>query len=187
MPLAEAIARIAAARRAVPQPRPAPFYLRGADAAPAVGPAAGDPAVTPEALAALHAALLSTTPRPWSAAEFASLLAEPGCVPACRGRRGFVLGRALAGEAELLTLAVAPEARRRGSARRLVAGFIAAGTARGRRHGLSGGGRRQRRRARALPRGGLCRGGPRRGYYRTPEGGAVDALVLRHAADARSA
>lgn len=34
MPLVEAIARIGAARAGVPQPRPAPFYLRGADAAP---------------------------------------------------------------------------------------------------------------------------------------------------------
>lgn len=36
-PLAEAIARIAVAR-ALPQPRPAPFYLRGADAAPPSDP-----------------------------------------------------------------------------------------------------------------------------------------------------
>lgn len=33
-PLAEAIARITAQRWTSPQPRPAPFYLRGADAAP---------------------------------------------------------------------------------------------------------------------------------------------------------
>jgi tRNA threonylcarbamoyladenosine biosynthesis protein TsaB len=38
MPLAEAIARIGAGRAATPQPRPAPFYLRGADAAPPADP-----------------------------------------------------------------------------------------------------------------------------------------------------
>ncbi len=38
MPLAEAIARIGAERAATPQPRPAPFYLRGADAAPPSDP-----------------------------------------------------------------------------------------------------------------------------------------------------
>jgi tRNA threonylcarbamoyladenosine biosynthesis protein TsaB len=38
MPLAEAIARIAAERATTPQPRPAPFYLRGADAAPPSDP-----------------------------------------------------------------------------------------------------------------------------------------------------
>lgn len=37
-PLAEAIARIGAERAATPQPRPAPFYLRGADAAPPSDP-----------------------------------------------------------------------------------------------------------------------------------------------------
>lgn len=39
MPLAEAIARIAAERRAMTQPRPAPLYLRAADAAPPADPA----------------------------------------------------------------------------------------------------------------------------------------------------
>lgn len=38
MPLAEAIARIGADRAQFPQPRPAPFYLRGADAAPPSDP-----------------------------------------------------------------------------------------------------------------------------------------------------
>jgi tRNA threonylcarbamoyl adenosine modification protein YeaZ len=38
LPLPEAIARIAATRTGTPQPRPAPFYLRGADAAPPSDP-----------------------------------------------------------------------------------------------------------------------------------------------------
>jgi tRNA threonylcarbamoyl adenosine modification protein YeaZ len=38
MPLAEAIVRIAVTRAASPQSRPAPFYLRGADAAPPADP-----------------------------------------------------------------------------------------------------------------------------------------------------
>ncbi len=38
LPLAEAIARIGAIRATTPQPRPAPFYLRGADAAPPSDP-----------------------------------------------------------------------------------------------------------------------------------------------------
>ena len=43
-PIAEAIARIAAERLQQPQPRPAPFYLRGADAAP---PADSPPVILP--------------------------------------------------------------------------------------------------------------------------------------------
>lgn len=38
VPLTEAIARIGAERAMTPQPRPAPFYLRGADAAPPADP-----------------------------------------------------------------------------------------------------------------------------------------------------
>jgi tRNA threonylcarbamoyl adenosine modification protein YeaZ len=38
LPLAAAIARIANARRSLPQPRPAPLYLRPADAAPSSDP-----------------------------------------------------------------------------------------------------------------------------------------------------
>ena len=46
MPLAEAIAQMAALRRATPQPRPAPLYMRPADAAPSsvLAPTILDPA-----------------------------------------------------------------------------------------------------------------------------------------------
>ena len=58
-------------------------------------------------MAALHAACFAF-PRPWSAAEFAALLADPLVfVQTLPG--GFVMGRAVAGEAELLTVAVAPD------------------------------------------------------------------------------
>ena len=36
--------------------------------------------MTPEALAALHARAFTDTPRPWTAAEFAALLAEPATI-----------------------------------------------------------------------------------------------------------
>ncbi|MDM7459073.1 MAG: GNAT family N-acetyltransferase [Paracoccus sp. (in: a-proteobacteria)] len=72
-------------------------------------------------LATLHARCFHV-PRPWSADEFDDLLGTPGTfllhVPGA-----FLLGRALAGEAELLTLAVAPEQRRRGTGRALLARF----------------------------------------------------------------
>jgi hypothetical protein len=38
LPLAQAVAEIALSRLGTPQPRPAPFYLRGADAAPPSDP-----------------------------------------------------------------------------------------------------------------------------------------------------
>lgn len=79
--------------------------------------------MTPEQLAALHARCF-TTPRPWLADEFSALLQTSGCFLLTRGR-GFLLGRAIAGEAELLTLAVAPDARRQGTGRALTREFSA--------------------------------------------------------------
>ena len=77
----------------------------------------------PAALAALHARCF-TVPRPWTPAEFADLLAGQGAFLLTRPE-GFLLGRALAGEAELLTLAVDPDRRRQGAGRRLLAQFEA--------------------------------------------------------------
>lgn len=67
-----------------------------------------------DALAALHK--LAFTPS-WSATEIAWMLDSPGLgLVAEDGNEtiGFVLGRAVAGEAEVLTLAVCPDGRRRG-------------------------------------------------------------------------
>ncbi len=72
-------------------------------------------------MAALHA--LSIVPS-WSADTFATLLGQPGVVGwiALEGDTpaGFLLARAAADEAEILTLAVLPDRRRRGIGRRLV-------------------------------------------------------------------
>ena len=75
-------------------------------------PATGDFAV----LAALHATCF---PDAWSAAAIRDLFAGPG-VFAFLLPGGFVLARAAGGEAEILTLAVAPSLRRQGIARALV-------------------------------------------------------------------
>lgn len=88
-----------------------------------------DPA-TPAELAALHAQCFPTRPRPWSADEFAALLSGRG-VFLLPGPQSFLLGLAIAGEAELLTLAVAPPARRQGLARTLLTRFDRAARERG--------------------------------------------------------
>ena len=63
-----------------------------------------------EALAALHAEAFDT---PWDAASLTALLASPG-VFAVEQPDGFILIRVVADEAEILTLAVRPAARRSG-------------------------------------------------------------------------
>ena len=81
-------------------------------------------------LADLHIRCFQAHPRPWSAPEFESLLASPLNFLLSRPR-GFLLGRSVADEAELLTLAVAPDARRTGIASELLREFAATSRARG--------------------------------------------------------
>lgn len=74
-----------------------------------------------ETLAALHA---SSYAEVWPAASLAELLSSPGAFALLAGDegnpRGFVLARVAGDEAEILTLAVSPETRRRGLGRALV-------------------------------------------------------------------
>ena len=65
------------------------------------------------ALAALHALAFAPAER-WDAAAFAVQLALPGVVGFVLADAGFVLARVAADEAEILTLAVVPAARRAG-------------------------------------------------------------------------
>jgi len=135
--------------------------------------------VTPETLAELHAQAF-TTPPPWSAAAFAATLARPECFVLSEPG-GFLLASVAAGEAEVLTLAVAPLARRQGIGRRLVAGFLAVAAARGAQVALLEVAA-DNRAALALYRGaGFAEVGRRHGYYRTPEGQAIDAVVMTRA------
>jgi len=77
--------------------------------------------MTPGEMAAIHA-LSFSTPRPWSEAELTALLGAPTAI-LCTVSRGFLLGRLAGPEAEILTLAVHPEARRQGRARALLTDF----------------------------------------------------------------
>lgn len=135
--------------------------------------------MTPAALALLHAASF-TLPRPWSEAEFAEVLAVPGSFLLTEGE-AFLVGRVIAGEAELLTLAVPGAERRRGKGRALLAAFAAEAGRRGARSAfleVAAGNSAALQLYRAA---GWHAVGRRQGYYRHPQGGAEDALVLRRA------
>ncbi len=133
--------------------------------------------MSPAALAALHAACF-TTPRPWSAAEFAALLAAPHCF-LVTAEAGFVLGQVIADEAELLSLAVAPQARRQGLGASLLAGFAAQAQARGARTAFLEVAASNAAARRLYNRHGWQESGRRKGYYHSPDGGTEEALVLR--------
>lgn len=126
------------------------------------------------ALARLHAAAFDPA---WSAGEIAALDA----VALLEDDAGLVLVRTVAGEAEILTIGVRPEARGAGVGRRLAEAALAAALA-------EGAGAvflevaEDNPAARCLYAGlGFEEVGRRRGYYPRAGAPAVDALVLRRA------
>lgn len=136
--------------------------------------------MTPEALASLHARAFRTLP-PWRAADFAGLLADPLAFLLVEGDAGFLLGRAVAGEAEILTLAVAPDARRRGLGRRLMARFLYQARLRGAESAFLEVSAENAPAIALYESAGFLRAGLRRGYYADPDGRRIDALVLSRA------
>ena len=129
-------------------------------------------------LAAIHAeAFAGPHDAAWSEAAFAELLDQAG-VFAVEAPDGFILMRAVADEAEILTLAVRPAARRRGLGGRLVGEGVLAAAARGAARVFLEVAE-DNAPARALyARAGFAEAGRRPGYYAAPDGGRRDALLL---------
>jgi ribosomal-protein-alanine N-acetyltransferase len=140
-------------------------------------------------LAGIHAVAFAGEGRPWSGPEILALLNEPTVALRLAHRRhpesddglalaGFALYRAVAGEAEILTLSVLPEARRSGIGAGLLAacetGARAAGAARLFLEVAAG-----NTAARALyDRAGYRECGRRKGYYQRPNASRDDAVVM---------
>lgn len=132
---------------------------------------------------AIHAIEQAVFSDPWSAAAFASMLAQPLVRATVAARDGAVVGYCIAwvlgDEGELANLAVAPGARRSGIGAALLDDLLAAVEA--------GGGatlhlevRDSNAAAQALYRSrGFVASGRRRRYYRNP---TEDALVMRRPA-----
>ncbi len=133
-----------------------------------------DPGDLVRGLADLHAAAFDA---PWSATAFADLLGQAG-VFLEGDADGFVLIRTVADEAEILTLAVRPPARRKGlGARLLRAATVRAAAIGATRMFLEVA--EDNAPARALYRAlGFEAAGRRPRYYLRADGPAVDALLL---------
>nr|WP_316629953.1 GNAT family N-acetyltransferase [uncultured Brevundimonas sp.] len=129
----------------------------------------------PDVLASLHAEAFSA---PWDAQAFSDLLAQPGV---CLGVEtdGFILIRVVLDEAEILTLAVRPGARRQGLGRRLVErACVVAGQAGADTLFLEVA--EDNAAARGLyARAGFVEIGRRKAYYAGLDGRRIDALALR--------
>jgi len=125
-------------------------------------------------IAALHAEAFDT---PWDEAAFEALIGQTG-VALIEEEGGFILIRTVADEAEILTLAVRPSARRSGLGAHLVEQGALQATARGATR-LFLEVAEDNAAARGLyARAGFTQAGLRRRYYARSDGAAVDALVL---------
>jgi len=126
-------------------------------------------------LAAIHAACF---PDAWDGRALSELLATPGTF-VISSSAGFILARSAAGEAEILTLAVSPAARRHGLGSALVTEAAS--------HAQQSGASVlflevavSNVAARALYKQlGFAEAGRRKGYYSRPGSAPEDALLLR--------
>lgn len=135
--------------------------------------------MTPEDLAALQARAYAHM-EPWSAQDFADLLARPTTWLACAGH-GFLLAQIVVDEAEILSLAVDPAFQRQGEARALLARLDAEASARG-VTSLHLEVAAENAPARAFyDAQGFAEIGLRRGYYRGPDGSRGDAVLMKRA------
>jgi ribosomal-protein-alanine N-acetyltransferase len=126
------------------------------------------------ALADLHATAFSPG---WSVAEIAAL----GAVALVEDGAGMILVRTVAGEAEVLTVGVRPEARGAGAGRRLVQAALEAARADGAERVFLEVAEDNLAALRLYDGFGFVEVGRRRRYYPRPDGGTADALVLRRA------
>ena len=142
---------------------------------------AADPAEA-AALAAVHTSGFET---PWTGDDFARFLADPvtfGRVAetADGDLAGFILCRTIAGEAEILTVVVATDIRRRGVGTVLLAEAMAVASARAEAMFLEVAADNPGAIA-LYAAAGFEAVGRRSGYYGRLVGGSVDAIVMRRA------
>jgi ribosomal-protein-alanine N-acetyltransferase len=138
--------------------------------------------MTPEELAHLHR-LAFTSPPPWSAQDFATFLNDPKCFLLSHEQNdtglAFALFRVVADEAELLTLATAPHARRRGLAREMLDKGLAQARARGAAQCFLEVSAQNHAAILLYQSVGFHEVGRRKSYYHVKGTAGVDALVFR--------
>lgn len=135
--------------------------------------------MTPAEMATLHA-LCFRAPPPWSATTFAAFAADPVCFTLLDAD-SFLIGRVVAGQAELLTLAVAPQNRRRGLAARLVSRFFYQARLRTAIDAFLEVAADNAPAIALYTTTGFAPAGLRRGYYRAPGLMPVDAIIMARA------
>ncbi|MDF1802883.1 ribosomal protein S18-alanine N-acetyltransferase [Thalassovita sp.] len=135
--------------------------------------------MTPETLATLHARAF-TAQRPWSAAEFASLVDSP-LTFLVSAQHTFALGRVIADEAELLTLATDPAQQRQGLGRTILRNYETTAKSRGATRSFLEVAADNHAAIQLYSSAGYTTDGLRPGYYKTPDGRSVDAMLMSRA------
>ena len=132
-----------------------------------------------QAMAAAHARAFDA---PWDAQAFGELMQGPGVFGLIAGDSaalGVILCRVVAGEMEVLTVGVTPEARRQGVARAMTTAALGAARQAGAEAAFLEVAVDNDAAAALYASLGFRRAGLRRGYYDRGRGARVDALVMR--------
>lgn len=132
--------------------------------------------MTPAELARIHQASFET-PRPWSEAEILDSLGTSGCFLE-RAAGGFLIGRVIVDEAELLTLAVDPAMRRQGIGLTLVKRFLNHAKDRGAQTGFLEVAADNQAACALYQSVGFVESATRKRYYSAPDGTKVDAKIM---------
>lgn len=132
--------------------------------------------MTPEELSATHKAAFAPA-RGWSAQEFATFLADVNCF-AAGDARAFALVRVTLDEAELLTIATAPDHQGQGLAGKVMADWLTTARNRGATRAFLEVAEDNRAALALYARSGFAPCGRRRGYYSRAGAPAVDAIVM---------
>ena len=135
------------------------------------------PHTTPEALAATHKAAF-TQSRPWSALEFAELLADR-FTHLTGDARAFAVVREIAGEAELLTIATHPAHQRQGLGLKIMQQWMHDAATRGAEEAFLEVAQDNTAAQALYSACGFGLVGIRKAYYPRPQAAAADAMLMK--------
>ena len=135
------------------------------------------PQADPAALAATHKAAF-TQSRPWTAQEFAELLADR-FTHLTGDARAFALVREIAGEAELLTIATHPDHQRQGLGRQIMQSWMKTAAERGATEAFLEVAQDNTAAQALYSACGFGLIGIRKAYYPRPTTAAADALLMK--------
>lgn len=135
--------------------------------------------MTPAELAHLYA-LAFPHGRSWQIIEFEAFLADRFTF-LCPHESGFALGRCIAGEAELLTIAVSPNCQGKGIGQMLLQEFEKQADSGGATEAFLEVAADNAGAIRLYQRSGYRESGRRRGYYTAKDGSKTDALLFSKA------